>query len=408
MSGVEPPAPMRGRSGAETRRAVLGLIRSAGGVSRADLARRSGLTEATISRIVRTLEDDGLIRPHSLAPSTGGKRPVLYRLNHVSGHAVGVSVDHTSSVVVACTLDGVAVAERHTPLPEVDGPPAGVLDHLAREIDALLGERSIDRASVVGVGLAAAGRKHGPGGWTPGNVTSDRWEAFDAGPYLRRRLGLPVTVENDANCAALGVSWTSPDAGSQLVAVYMAYGLGAGLVLNGRLYRGASGNAGEIGHRTVPGRRGDHRCWCGSSGCLESFASPRGLVWRLESDAALRATLYGPAPAPPGTLYRALMAALGRGDAVALTLVQAAARHLADCVVDLVNTFDLEQVVLVGPGFAPAPHLYLAEAQLAVARSALARGLHPVRVTLGPTGPQVAALGAAAVVLHHDLGSPAP
>jgi predicted NBD/HSP70 family sugar kinase len=80
--------------------------------------------------------------------------------------------------------------------------------------------------------------------------------------------------------------------------------------------------------------------------------------------------------------------------------VQDAARYLADTVVDLTNTFDLDWVQLAGPGFAMAPHLFLAEAQTAVARTSLARGVHPVRIELGEVGPEVAAAGGAAVVLH--------
>ena len=90
-------------------------------------------------------------------------------------------------------------------------------------------------------------------------MISDPWEAFDVGPHLARRTGLPVTVENDANCAALGAVWTSNQATRSLLTVYMAYGIGAGIVLQGELYRGVSGNAGEIGHRSV--QPGGGPCW---------------------------------------------------------------------------------------------------------------------------------------------------
>lgn len=224
------------------------------------------------------------------------------------------------------------------------------------------------------------------------------WEKFDVGPHLAHRTGLPVTVENDANCAALGAVWTSGQPTRSLLTVYMAYGIGAGIVLQGELYRGASGNAGEIGHRSV--QPGGSPCWCGSRGCLEAVASPRGIVRRVASDRGLREALRIGDTAGPGDIHRALLESLAHGVAPALTLVQEAARHLDDTVVDLTNTFDLDWVQIAGHGFTMAPHLFLAEAQTAVARSSLARAGHPVRIQLGQTGPEVAAAGADAVVLH--------
>lgn len=388
---------VKGPTSAQTRRAVLDLIRGSKGLSRADLARQSGLTEATISRIVRDLQTEGIVRPIGRATSTGGKPPTLIALNQTSTYALGVGLDGFAAIVVLCTLDGAVVARRQAPLPAESATPAGILDHVATVIAGLLIEYDVDPSAVRGVGLASAGRVHGSRGWSAGSVISDPWEEFDVGPYLAGRTGLPVTVENDANCAALGSFWTSGQPSRSLLTVYMAYGIGAGIILNGRLYRGTSANAGEIGHRSVHPEGGP--CWCGSRGCLEAVASPRGMVRRIAADRELRSALRIADTAGPGETHRALLRALDHGEAPALTLIQDAARHLADTVVDLTNTFDLDWVQLAGHGFAMAPHLFLAETQTAVARTSLARGVHPVRIELGPTGPEVAAAGAAAVVL---------
>ena len=395
---------LKGRTSAETRRAVLDLIRGSDGMSRADLARRSGLTEATISRIVHDLQADGVVRPIGRAESTGGKRPTLIAIDHTSTYALGVGLDSFSCVVVLCTLDGAVVSRRQVPLPAAHAPPMQVLDHVAEVIAGLLADQDVDPGAVSGIGLASAGRVHGSRGWSESSVISDPWERFDVGPYLSHRTALPVIVENDANCAALGTFWTSGQPPRSVLTVYMAYGIGAGIVLHGRLYRGASGNAGEIGHRSV--HPGGAPCWCGSHGCLEAVASPRGMVRRIAADRGLRSALRIDDTAGPGETHRALLAALDHGESPALTLVQDAARYLAETVVDLTNTFDLDWVQLAGPGFAMAPHLFLAEAQTAVARTSLARGVHPVRIELGEIGPEVAAAGAAAVVLHGKILTP--
>ena len=395
---------VKGRTSAETRRAVLDLIRGSQGVSRADLARRSGLTEATISRIVHDLQADGVVRPIGRAASTGGKRPTLIAVDHTSTYALGVGLDSFSCVVVLCSLDGAVVARRQVLLPAAHAPPAQILDRAAEVISGLLADHGLDPHTVTGIGLASAGRLHGTRGWSESSAISDPWERFDAGPYLSHRTALPVTVENDANCAALGTFWTSGQPPRSVLTIYMAYGIGAGIVLHGQLYRGASGNAGEIGHRSV--QPGGETCWCGSRGCLEAVASPRGMVRRVAADRGLRSALRIADATGPGDTHRALLAALAQGLAPALTLVQDAAGHLAATVVDLTNTFDLDWVQLAGPGFAMAPHLFLAEAQTAVARTSLARGVHPVRIELGQTGPEVAAAGAAAVVLHGNILTP--
>jgi transcriptional regulator with XRE-family HTH domain len=167
------PPSVKGRTSTETRRAVLDLIRGSHGVSRADLARRSGLTEATISRIVSDLQADGVVRSIGRAASTGGKRPTLIAIDQTSTYALGVGLDSFSCVVVLCTLDGVVVSRRQVPLPAAHAPPVQILDHVADVIAGLLADQGVDPRAVSGIGLASAGRVHGSRGWSECSVISD-------------------------------------------------------------------------------------------------------------------------------------------------------------------------------------------------------------------------------------------
>ena len=400
MSGsTEAPATLRGRSSAETRSAVLDLIRSSGAISRVDLARRSALTEATISKIVKELLATGLVVQSGYAQSTGGKRPALLRLNGGGAHAVGLTLDFHRCVIVLCGADGTELARR-----EVQGTGDDELvvtvDRLAAEVDGLLEQERVDRASITGIGVATAGRRGSPvGGIEPSSF--DGWESYPVEAELERRTGFPVVRENDANCAALGEYWASQEPARDFVAIYMSQGIGCGIVINGAIYRGASGNAGEIGHTTVD--PDGLPCWCGSRGCLETVASPRSIVRAALAEHGLRARLGVDDGTPPDRVYGRFLGLAADGDEQARAILDRAAEHFAAAVVALVNTFDLDLVVLAGAGFAGAGETFLTAARTRVEQTAFMRELHPITVRLAAVGSETAALGAASVVLHRHL-----
>ena len=266
---------LKGRSYAETRSAVLDLIRSEGEISRAEIARRSALTEKTISGIVKSLIEAGVIVEAGYARSTGGKRPVLLRLNDKDLYAVGVTFDVARCLLVLCAIDGTEIGRS-----EVRGtgsePPVAVLRRIAAALQRMLLRRVIDKSSIVGICVAMGGRRGTPEGWPSDAPWVDQWEPFATEDELARLTGIPVSRENDANCAALGEYWTSGKSSRDFVAFYMAYGIGCGIIVGGSIYRGASGNAGEIGH-TLADPDGEP-CWCGRRGCLDTVASPRAVT----------------------------------------------------------------------------------------------------------------------------------
>lgn len=389
----------RGRSFAETRSAVLDLIRSGGEVTRVELARQAALTEATISKIVKDLLADGVIVEAGHARSTGGKRATLLRLAHSTRWAIGVILDHARIVVVLCTLDGSRVASFELPGIGV-GEAEAVLHRVAAGVADLLGERKISSDAVIGIGVAVAGRRHDhvdlsttpPDGW---------WERIAVNERLEELTGLSVLVENDANCAALGEFWSGrvPD-DRDFIVVYMADGIGSGIVIDGDVYRGRSGHAGEIGHVFVDPARTP--CWCGSLGCLQMVAAPEAIARRACASPAIRKELKISKADSLRTAYGKIGRQADNGNAVAQRLLADAAEFLAVAVVGLVNTFDLDRVVLAGPGFAAAPTTYETAIRAAV-NSTYVRTLHPVEVELRSVDQDIAALGAASLILHRRL-----
>lgn len=391
---------LRGRSSAETRSAVLDIIRASGKISRVDLARRSALTEATISKIVKGLLAAGLIVPAGYAESTGGKRPALLKLNNGGRYAIGLTIDFHSSTIVLCGPDGTELSRTTADGTGVDDP-AVVLDRLAADIEALMAREHVERSAVIGLGVASAGRRGFPQGWNVDASFFDVWEPYSVENELALRTGLATIRENDANCAALGEFWVSPEPHRDFVAVYVSHGIGAGIVINGAIYRGVSGNAGEIGHMvSVPD---GELCWCGSRGCLETVASPRAMVNKVLADPQLRAAVGVDERTPIAEVFRRLTSGVARTDPGVLQALETAARHFASAIGDLVNTLDLDLIVLAGPGFAGVEDVFLKAAQERVDSTGFMRELHPITVRLASVGSETAALGAASVVLQRHL-----
>jgi predicted NBD/HSP70 family sugar kinase len=391
---------LKGRSSAETRSAIVDVIRSEGEISRTELARRSLLTEATISKIVKSLLEDGIIVESGFAKSTGGKRPVLLRLNDQTLYAAGITLDVTRCVIVLCGLDGAEVDRCEIEGIGRDEPPH-VTDRVAAALQRLLNGRRTRPESIVGVGVASGGR-----GFSPGRRMNaapvDGWESFPIEEELASRTGFAVIRENDANCAALGEYWTTGGSPTRdFITLYLAYGIGCGLIIAGAIYRGISGQAGEIGH-TLAVANGP-LCWCGRHGCLDTVASPRAVAEQIVANPTLRAACAVTRDTEFGEIYRRFGELVKDGNEPARRLFRATAGHLAGAVNDLVNTLDLDLVSLAGPGFADLGEEYRSAIDEQLATFALTRGVRPITVRLGTGGADAAARGAASVVLHREL-----
>lgn len=391
---------LKGRSFAETRSAVLDLIRSEGEISRSDLSRRSELTEKTISVIVKSLLAAGVIVEAGYARSTGGKRPVLLRLNDKKLYAVGVTFDVARCLLVLCAPDGAEVARSELKGTGTEHPSA-MLKRIGAALQRMLTRRNLDKNAVVGICVAMGGRRGVPQGWRSVNGSPDLWEQYPTEEELSRVTRLPVIRENDANCAALGEYWTVGTSRRDFLTVYMAYGIGCGIVIGGSLFHGVSGNAGEIGHTIADPARG--QCWCGRMGCLDMIASPRAITDHILASQALRRACNITVDMSFGDAYQRFEQAVLSGVAPAVELFTASAGHVADSVVDLVNTLDLDLICLAGPGFDQLGEAHRQAIADRLDEHSYMRDVHPVTVRVSARGPDAAALGAASVVLHREL-----
>lgn len=322
---------------AGNQRTVIGLLAGEGPMSRADLVRASGLSRTTVSSLVAELigtgqiiETDDRARPHK---GGSGRPPVVVRLSAPVGGVVGVDVGHGHVRVAVADRSGTVLAEDHA-LVDVDAHGAEVLDRAAAMVRALAAAADLrmDELQAAGMCVPAPVDRRSSRirtGIMPG------WQGLVPGEELERRLGVPVHADNDANLGALaelhhGIARGRHD----VVYLKIASGVGAGIVLGGRLHRGASGIAGEIGHVQV-GEDGQV-CRCGNRGCLETMVSAARLL-----------DLLRPAYDEPLTIEHVL-ALDAEGDAGVRRVLNDAGRTVGRAVADLANSLNPELVVVGG------------------------------------------------------------
>lgn len=254
---------------------VLRLIRDAGPISRAEIARRSCLSEPTVSDLVSSLVRRGLVREGEAGTSRGGRRPTMLRFIPDAALAIGVDIDGETIHVGLVNLAGTIIRHAHQPIRGRE------VDKLSRTISQTVKELVTPPIAdrVTGIGIAVPGVVR-PESHVVSQAPSLGWENAEIVDPMKAATGLPVCIENRANAAALGEFWRGVGEGRRdLVFITIRVGIGAGIVLNGRLYRGRSGAAGEIGYMVVD--RSAAREEAGGFGPLEALASSWAMAERM-------------------------------------------------------------------------------------------------------------------------------
>ncbi|MFD6534735.1 ROK family protein [Streptomyces sp. NPDC060184] len=352
---------------------VLDLLRGAGGdgISRLELAERTGLTPQAVSKITARLRGEGLAAEAGRRASTGGKPRTVLRLVPDARYAVGLHLDRDELTAVLVDLAGTPVAVRTAPLDlgaPADEVVAGAADAVA-EVSAPVAEGGPGDAAhgpghptVLGVGVALPGPLDHRDGVLHRVTGFPRWDGFPLREALAARTGLPVSVDKDTNAAALGLALRDPGAGD-FAYLHLGTGLGAGLVLGGALHRGARTGAGEFGHQTL--QLDGPPCGCGGRGCVEALC----------------------------------LAAVERGD------VAEAARVLGAGAANLVALLDIDRVVLGGRTVAAHEDAYVRGVRAVIEERARREGVGtPVPVAVAGGGDRPVAEGAAQLVLGPLFG----
>src|SRR6266550_4427626 len=318
------------------RERVLGTLRERGRISQADIARVTGLSRTTVHTLVAELKDSGLVHEVDTGEHEirGGRPAVQLMLRDSSLAAVGIDFGHSHVQVAVADIAHNVLAERRCDL-NVSQDARTALDTATRMVDEVLEEAHVDRKSVIAAGMGIPGpvdRSRGTAG-SPSILPG--WTGLRIEREMQQRLGMPVEIENDANLGALAeLTWGSGRGCMNFAYIKAATGVGAGLVVDGRLLRGASGTAGEIGHTTLD--ESGALCYCGNRGCLETVASGPAILRLVSGDDGESLTLGG------------VIELAAQGNLRCRRAISDAGREIGVAVAGLCNLINPERIVVGG------------------------------------------------------------
>jgi predicted NBD/HSP70 family sugar kinase len=366
---------------------IVDFLRTNGTASRAELARRTGLSRSTVSTLVADLQRRGLVveRAGQFAGEGQPGRPAaLLELDPSAAAAVGIDFDHDKVRAAVSDLSRSVLAEASAPH-DVDHDALGALDLAAELVEQVLEEATVDRDRLLGVGVALAGPiDHDKGALHPSDVLP-AWANIDAAKELEKRLDTPAYVDNDANLGALAEALMGAGRDvTDLVYLKVASGIGAGIVLGGRIHHGVAGTAGEIGHVLV--EPDGHVCRCGNRGCLETLAAAPAVLEQLSRT-------HG-----TGLSIADVLSLAREGDLACQRVVADAGRHIGTAVANLCNLLNPARVV-VGGDLAAAGELLLEPLRESVRRNAISSAADGVEIVAGVLGERAEVMGALALAI---------
>ncbi len=309
------------------RRLVIDTLRRKGKMSRTDLGRRIGVEASTITSIVQDLMQEGLVKEVGMGTSTGGRRPILLNLNYNYGHTLGAKVEAERVLVGLISLDGRLEASSEAKYSRGSSPQK-VFGALERAVVKLP-----QAARLLGVGVGISGFVHSYQNHLMYSPILG-WKDEDLGTPLQEMFDCPISISNDVNALALGEKWHGVGRNFRhFICVTVGEGIGAGIYLEGHLYEGASGGAGELGHTCI--QINGPQCRCGEYGCLEALAS---------DDFLAREAQRYQLPLDPNKLVKAA----DNGDEKARDIFQQMGKHLGVGLKNLANLLNPEAIIIGG------------------------------------------------------------
>jgi predicted NBD/HSP70 family sugar kinase len=370
------------------RQIVLNYVRELGPISRADIAREIELQRSTISYIVDELINHGLIEEIS-GESTGGRPPNLLSLRTGDAVAIGVDLGAIHTTVASSDLAGRVLSQEEF----ATDPDANNTAQNIAEVALRLLRKSGD--TIEGIGISFPG-------WVDPETSRSyaphfKWRDVPIAETVTQATSLPVTIDNDANAAALAELWFGRPEIREIrdfILVLVEAGLGTGIVFDGQVYRGEGGTAGEFGHMTI-GTGAPVACAAGSTECWEAFASERAALARYKTSARQNGS--------DGVNFTKLVDLALKGEGSARVALKTTARYLGIGIANLIQGLAPETVIVGGPIVRAWP--IIAEDLKASVETSICRGLPSIPIISSTLGNQPTLMGALSLVLASKFAS---
>ncbi|HLN60639.1 MAG TPA: ROK family transcriptional regulator [Symbiobacteriaceae bacterium] len=385
---------------------VMNVIRQHEPISRVDIADRTGLGRSTVTGIINTLLKEGLVAESGSAESSSGRKPVLLTFNARTLYVIGIKLAPRSAHVALVDLNAEVLYTEQVPL-GLGGGFGAIIAALKAGVDNVIAATGTAREKVLGVGLVMPGVVD-PGSGTAVSSYFLGWANVPVRDILEQELDLPVYVDNDANGMALAEALYGAGRGmSDILAVTVGVGVGGGLIIGGRIHRGAGNSAGELGHTCVV--RDGPTCVCGRKGCLEALAGDAAIVRRAREEVLagraelLRFLCHGQVDLITREL---VVEAAADGDVGARAALVEAGAWLGLALGNAVNLISPSRIVVGGEAVLQAGELILAPMRQAMAAVVFPTLTEQPQVVRAMLGEHAWVQGAAALVLSDAFQVP--
>jgi glucokinase-like ROK family protein len=358
---------------------VLDLIRFApGGISRAELAQRMDLSRAAMTAIVSDLLESDIIHETESRARQSGRPPIILEINTTRGRVIGIDMGASHLSIILTDFGAQVIDELEVPFRVADGPEL-CMPRVKQLMEDLLEKNHIGMQDISAVGLGVPGPIASDAGTVFAPPIMPGWDGYPIQSSLEKEWSCPVSLNNDSELGALGEWAYGVGRGEDYLAyIKVGTGIGSGLLLNGQIYRGATGSAGEIGHLTI--EENGPICDCGNSGCLEALAGGKAIAHQgQEAIRKSQRTLLSSMGPIESLTARDVASAARRGDLVSQKIIANAGRYLGIAIAGLVNLFN-PRTVVVGGGVAQIGDLLLQPIRDTVTQRSLQASARTVRI----------------------------
>lgn len=366
-------------------------------ISRLELSQVSGLSVGTIANVISELIAENLVLEAGFEASEGGRPRTILTLNLEYGYFIGGEIGETEIAVELFDLKLSKLLAVTYALEEAENNPATVVQRFAQRVEALLAEEQISQDEILGMGIGVPGVVELAEEETVSAPAWD-WTAAPLKKMLQEHFHMPVYVDNGAKVMALAEMHRDAEASNETMAVLnIGTGVGAGIIYEGRLYRGGNNSAGEWGHTTMV-LDGD-QCRCGCRGCLEAYIGAPGIIRRLREVDPRSLTHLS----DETEIVEALIKGAKQGDPTMARILTETIHYLGAGVANLINLFNPQRIILEGKVGLLLGKYCLPEIIQEVERYALKQPFHATRILVSQLGGDAACLGAARLALEAFL-----
>ena len=378
---------------------VLKAVMGNGALSRADIAKITGLTPATITNITKELMERGYLVQSRIGESSGGRPPIILELDPNARYIIGVSIGVGKIEVVISNIIAEILIKKSVDLENQDRNKDNVLSIIVNLVNEIIDESGIHKEKIIGVGIAMHGIVNSYTGISEYSPYYG-WRNIDIKKELSEKIEYPIFLDNDVRAMALGESWFGiAKSKENFIVINVSNGIGAGIIIDNKPYYGVNFSAGEIGHISV--RNDGRRCNCGNYGCLETVSSNNNIIRK-----AIKLIKQGVSTSLSRDVedinklsIQDICDAAKNGDEMSITILKEAARYIGIAITNLINILNPTAIVVVGEIFENTTYAIETLNEI-VKNRGLKLSIENVRIIRSLLGRDAAVIGAATLVIQ--------